>query len=472
MPEQIAIQLLEPFRNACTPPMDMHELERTVRSIYRYERTNTSSTQDVGEIICDSSIANRRVFRYTDIDLIVELTHILQHRQAISCWIKFKTSSEKIYGPKSLNLLSASACKSLRSELNECDPTVNWQSVIDEICENVADSLIESSEAVDIRTVEPEVEDTSWLVRPFIKNYQPNTLMGIGGSGKSTLAIAICLSVSTGVPFLPGMSVNVTGATLFCDWEDDQNEFGGVVDGLLKPRGMTRNDLKHPIIYRSFAGPFTSHIESIQTDVAKNDIILVCVDSLVGSSSTDINDAESARTFYQAVATLGISSLGITHLPKGGDGKSPIGSVMWRERSRNLFLVEKDQSDGAPSSLIALSHVKGNRTGGLMKPFGFDARFVTNEQGKATSIEYSPGDLSVSAILSHRLPPIDLIMPLLRIRQSNIPDLAKEIPELSIKDIQTALDSAVRQGKVTKSKTGLYSVDSYIDTSNSFSYPP
>ena len=87
MPEQIAIQLLEPFRNACTPPMDMHELERTVRSIYRYERTNTSSSQDVGEIICDSSIANSRVFRYTDIDLIVELTHILQHRQAISCWI-------------------------------------------------------------------------------------------------------------------------------------------------------------------------------------------------------------------------------------------------------------------------------------------------------------------------------------------------------------------------------------------------
>jgi len=190
--EDIARSLLESFRLACNPPMDERELDAVVRSIYsRYVPSEGVYTaEDLSAPIVDLSIANRRVFRWVEEDLVVDVSRIADKGSSLDCVLVFKTHTTHLYGPTRLNLLSSSSRESLVRQLKH-RKAKNWPMCLDQIAQLISQSIIDQGAGLDMRSYTPENVDNGWCVRPFVQRNSPTLIYGMGGEGKSTVALAI-----------------------------------------------------------------------------------------------------------------------------------------------------------------------------------------------------------------------------------------------------------------------------------------
>ncbi len=462
--EDITRQLLESFRLNCTPPLDSLEIDTTVRSIYRnYVITDQygNDNEEIEPPIVDSTIANRRIFRYDSDDLICTLSRIYSSRSGIDCWIKISSSSKPVYGPMRLNLLSSSARDSLIRQLNR-RMEKNWLLILDQIASLVADSLDEAGDNYDMRTYTPKSTTENWCIRPYLMEAAPSLFYGNGGEGKSSLVYALLLSKASGRALLPGIEVSAPGPVLMCDWEDNSDTFFKTCTALLTGAGMTWADVIYGVHYRKLIGPLVDHIDRLQADIARDGVELVAIDSITAAANTDVNDADSARVWFQSVMSLGTSTVSITHVAKNGNREgTPFGSVYYWNFSRAVFDVARGESQsekggGGTDSLLAVTHKKGNRTG-LLKPIGYTVKFVNDEDGQATSISYSEGDLSVSETLSSKLSTTDRILAIIQQVSMSPNEIAEELG-LRPNTVSQALLRAKQRGWVTINAAGQYRV--------------
>jgi hypothetical protein len=387
--EDIARGLLESFRLACNPPMDERELDAVVRSIYsRYVPSEGVYTaEDLSAPIVDLSIANRRVFRWVEEDLVVDVSRIADRGSSLDCVLVFKTHTSHLYGPTRLNLLSSSSRESLVRQLKH-RKAMNWPMCLDQVAQLISQSIIDQGAGLDMRSYTPEIVDNGWCVRPFVQRNSPTLIYGMGGEGKSTVALAILLS-KAGIP----------AGVMYCDWEDTPESFYATANALLDGKGMTWADVVEPVIYKRFHGALSDHVDSIQRDIVANNIELLCIDSLIAASDEDTNDAVAARTWHQIMSSLNVASIGITHVSKGGS--DPYGSVYFWNLARSVWQVEKETEDQA-NTIIALQQRKSNNTG-LTEPFGLHVGFEVDENTKPKSIQYALADLSTTENLVKKL---------------------------------------------------------------------
>ena len=77
----------------------------------------------------------------------------------------------------------------------------------------------------------------------------------------------------------------------------------------------------------------------------------------------DANSPEAARSFFNALATLKIPALIITHVSKtDSDSGRPFGSVFFWNLARNVWHVKKQQDIDSNEVLLGIHHLKGNTT--------------------------------------------------------------------------------------------------------------
>jgi len=454
--EDIARGLLESFRLACNPPMDERELDAVVRSIYsRYVPSEGVYTaEDLSAPIVDLSIANRRVFRWVEEDLVVDVSRIADKGSSLDCVLVFKTHTSHLYGPTRLNLLSSSSRESLVRQLKH-RKAMNWPMCLDQIAQLISQSIIDQGAGVDMRSYTPENVDNGWCVRPFVQRNSPTLIYGMGGEGKSTVALAILLSKATGERFLPDIDPGVPSGVMYCDWEDTPESFYATANALLDGKGMTWQDVVEPVIYKRFHGALSDHVDSIQRDIVANNIELICVDSLVAASDEDSNDAVAARTWHQIMSSLNVGSIGITHVSKGGS--DPFGSVYWRNLARSCWFIEKEVHD-KDNTTIAIQHSKSNNTG-LVEPFGLDVAFEVDENTNPKSIQYAIADLSTTENLVKKLTTAQHIISVLEGTQMYGEDIVKELKDL-IKEgtIIKNLQRMKQRGTIEQLPSGMYRV--------------
>ena len=457
IPIDVARQLLETFRLACDPPMAERELDQTLQSIYRYiPAENVFANEDVSKPVVLSEIANRRVFRYSSEDLVVELSRIYTSRNGIDCWIKFSTHTDPLFGPVRLNLLSSSGRESLARLLKNRKP-LNWQMVLDQVSNMVSSSLEEGGAAKDMRFYTPESVDQGWCIRPYVQTNQATIMFGFAGNGKSTIATALLLSKATGAELLPGVDPGYPGAVLYADWEDSEESFNTSASAILHGHQLGWGDVIKPVLYRRYHGSLADHFDAIAADIAEHDIKLICVDSLVAASGDQFspNDAEAARTWHQVVSALGVSSIGITHAAKNAKEPSAFGSIFFTNLARSIFEISADAEAGRNSSVIAVTHRKGNNTG-LMKPVGLSVDFESDEFDNPVKIQYASADLTQSEVLATKLSSSDRILSLITGVSMSPSEILEELTDLKPVTIRQALLRLKARNEVSMNSAGQY----------------
>ena len=457
IPIDVARQLLETFRLACDPPMGERELDQTLQSIYRYiPAENVFTNEDVSTPVVLSEIANRRVFRWSSEDLVVELSRIYTSRSGIDCWIKFSTHTDPLFGPVRLNLLSSSGRESLARLLKNRKP-LNWQMELDQVSNMVSSSLEEGGAAKDMRFYTPESVDQGWCIRPYVQTNQATIMFGFAGNGKSTIATALLLSKATGAELLPGVDPGYPGGVLYADWEDSSESFNTSASAILHGHQLGWGDVIKPVLYRRYHGSLADHFDAIAADIAEHDIKLICVDSLVAASGDQYspNDAEAARTWHQVVSALGVSSIGITHAAKNSKEPSAFGSVYYTNLARSIFEISADAEAGRNSSVIAVTHRKGNNTG-LMKPVGLSVDFESDEFDNPVKIQYASADLTQSEVLATKLSSSDRILSLITMVSMSPAEIAEELTDLKPVTIRQALLRLKARNEVSINSAGQY----------------
>jgi hypothetical protein len=450
----IARSLLESFRLACSPPMEERELDNVVRSIFRYvpAEGDVYIAPDLSAPVVDLSIANRRVFRWPDEDLVVDVSRITDDRSGVNCRIRFRTHTMHLLGPVRLNLLSSSSRQQLVRELKQRKDDINWAMALDQVGQLVTQSIEESGAGIDMRTFTPQAIDMSWAVKPFVQRQSPTLFYGSGGEGKSTIVQAILLSKATGRSFLPGIDPGMPSGVAFLDWEDNENMFWTSCNALLAGMGMTWDDVLEPVVYRRYHGALSDYVDSIQSDIAKNNIELIAIDSLIAASDEDTNDAVAARTWHQVVSSLGVASIGITHVAKAGS--DPYGSVYFWNLSRAVWNVSKETEDDS-NTVVAITHKKGNNTG-LMEPVGLHVEFEADEELRPIKIEYKTADLTDTEDLGKHASVKQHIISILTGTSMSRDDILKELETRNIKinSGRKAITRMQKQGLIIQQANG------------------
>ena len=461
IPLDVAFEILEPFRVRCTPPYPENNFQYDITDCYRrYTAADGLYVgEDVSVPVVDKSIANRRVFRWVDENLMADVTEITKNRHSIECILVFSEPQTEahIYGEVRLNLWSASGREGMIRQLRNKRENLNWAMILDQISHLVSASLKEEGAGIDMRFYTPQEEDPGWCVRPFFQRGTPAVFFGAGGKGKSTLVRAILLSKATGRQFIPNIDVGTPAGVMFCDWEDTEFNFRMNCAALLKGMGMTWDDVIQPVVYKHFAGALSDFTDSIQRDISRHNIQLLVIDSLVASAGMDAKDESAARVWHEIVKSFGIASIGITHLAKTGlseeqDGH-PYGSVFYTNLARSVWQVSRED-EVTGSSVLAITNTKSNNTG-LLKPAGIRTDVESNDDGLAIKIEYSEADLNETETLVKKVSTYDRIMGLLKHMAYHPREISEE---LNIPDstIRSTLRRAVNRGEITQLANGQY----------------
>ena len=469
IPMDVARQLLETFRLACDPPMDQRELDQTIQSIYRYvPAEDVFVSTELSAPVVDQSVANRRTVRWADEDLISELSRISDNRNGLDCRILFRTHTTAIYGPVRLNLLSSSSRESLIRQLKTRNKEVNWSMALDQITNLVSTSLDDAGSGIDMRYYKPSGEKAGWAIRPFLQDKSASLVFGTGGEGKSTLVIAMLLSKASGRAFLPNMiDPGPPAGVLFCDWEDNEENFWITCNALLAGMNMTFDDLLMPVVYRHFAGSLGDYTDTISDEIARHRIEVLAIDSLVASSGSEHspNDAEAARVWHQVVSSFGIASIGITHIAKNSANKdgTPYGSVYYFNLARSIWQVSRE-NESEHSSVLALAHRKGNNTG-IMKTMGLRAEFESDEFDRATKITYSEADLNTTEVLATKLSVTDRVLYTIKDIAMEPKEIAEEL-DIPSNTVRQALLRAKERKLVIQLPNGQYKTSPTEDVTN------
>ena len=468
LPMDVARSLLETYRLACSPPMDQRELDQTIQSIYRYvPAEDVFVSTELSAPVVDQSVANRRTVRWADEDLIAELSRISDNRNGLDCRILFRTHTTAIYGPVRLNLLSSSSRESLIRQLKTRNKEVNWSMALDQITNLVSTSLDDAGSGIDMRYYKPSGEKAGWAIRPFLQDKSASLVFGTGGEGKSTLVIAMLLSKASGRAFLPNIDPGAPASTLFCDWEDNEENFWITCNALLAGMNMTFDDLLMPVVYRHFAGSLGDYTDTISDEIARHRIEVLAIDSLVASSGSEHspNDAEAARVWHQVVSSFGIASIGITHIAKNSANKdgTPYGSVYYFNLARSIWQVSRE-NESEHSSVLALAHRKGNNTG-IMKTMGLRADFESDEFDRATKITYSEADLNTTEVLATKLSVTDRVLYTIKDIAMEPKEIAEEL-DIPSNTVRQALLRAKERKLVIQLPNGQYKTSPTEDVTN------
>ena len=468
IPMDVARQLLETYRLACDPPMDERELDQTIQSIYRYvPAEDVFVSAELSAPVVDQSVANRRTIRWADEDLIAELSRISDTRSGLDCRILFRTHTNAIYGPVRLNLLSSSSRESLIRQLKTRTKEVNWSMALDQITNLVSTSLDDAGSGIDMRYYKPSGEKQGWAIRPFVQDKAASLVFGTGGEGKSTLVIAMLLSKASGRAFLPNIDPGAPAGVLFCDWEDNEENFWITCNALLAGMNMKFEDLLMPVVYRHFAGSLGDYTDVISDEIARHNIEVLAIDSLVASSGSEHspNDAEAARVWHQVVSSFGIASIGITHIAKNSANKdgTPFGSVYYFNLARAIWQVSRE-NESEHSSVLAVAHRKGNNTG-IMKTMGLRAEFESDEFDRATKITYSEADLNTTEVLATKLSVTDRILYAIKDIAMEPKEIAEEL-DIPSNTVRQALLRAKERKLVDHLPNGQYKARPTEDVTN------
>ena len=231
-----------------------------------------------------------------------------------------------------LNLKSNSNRETFRRQLDAMfGGEINWTAKLNRACQMVREAYRDEDPSTLLH--DAEVSEQVYLYEPFIVADGVSVLFGAGASGKTMLALHFALSVECSV--------------LYVDYEASAGVLNRRMRRLLAGRD---EDRVPPILYWPTRGkPFPDIAQAVARIVRAKGIGLVIVDSALLACGGSPIDPEVVTRFFNALHSLGVPVLLISHVTKEEDvnaTKYPFGSIVWSNSARLTWNIRASKEHG------------------------------------------------------------------------------------------------------------------------------
>jgi len=414
------------------PPLPVNEVMNILQSASKYSigsQMNVAQTTIAPPMI-EKQTDRKATFFWQDENIKVDVTNISYKWNNIYSRLAITHNGQTILN-SNYAFFNEKSKAEVFAMLRNINPQPNWLGILLYIQHHVSEYTERDGEAIDLVRHKPST-DNPYLLFPVIRTKQATVLYADGGSGKSTIALTLACSLATGKSLLEGIEpINKKGVNvLYLDWETTEDDLSMLIDAISEG-----NKMQFPydkVIYKNMSGAFIDRVDSIVDDILKYNIDLIIVDSIVGSAGSDVNDAEAARLYFQALRSLNVASLGISHTNKQG---GLFGTTFFRNLARQVYILESVQRDGE-NPIVALLHDKHN-----MSQKQAPMVYQTNYEGTkfhTTSINYEKIDIQSVPELSKHINTRERIIYALQKGDKSPDELSKEL-NLGIAIVESTL---------------------------------
>jgi len=282
-----------------------------------------------------------------------------------------------------MNLLSTTAKKQLSSQLETRVKQDDWGGLVEMVCHLSIEKHRQGEpvEAIGEPPTEPAEKD--WLVYPLIQKGEANIIFGKGSDGKTYLACLLALLVQSGQDYAHFKLPNGGTQVMYLDFETERARIGRrlwwIANGLNSDKNIVITVDPSKIKYRRCTQAIYNDVENIQKEILHHNIGLAIIDSVGFACGGEPEKAEVVLRYFTALRTLGITTLSIDHVSKGGEnGATPFGSVYKTNCARNSWEIRKHQEHGDDWFVMGMYNKKEN-DGPLMPPLAMKLNFYTHD---------------------------------------------------------------------------------------------
>lgn len=289
-----------------------------------------------------------------------------------------------------LTLTSTDARGKESKRLKALYPEAKWDEIMETICA-LGLRHMRQGEPVLRLTASADIPPPIHRLFPLVYDGLPTVLFGPGGVGKSYLALFMAMLVDHG-----GWDAGFCGQpgpSLYIDYESD---YADLASRAKRIRGGHGKLTGVEPLYRRCYVPFADDLPALQHCVAESGVKFLVIDSLAAACGAELERAETAIRFFNALRSLRVASLILAHVAKNSEEKSIYGSVFFSNFARSTWEMKKAQEAGDHTTRIGLYHRKTN-IGPLQQPLGLKLHF-----GEVFSLE--PIDLNDEPSLAVSLP--------------------------------------------------------------------
>lgn len=358
-----------------------------------------------------------------------------------------------------ININSMSSRKEMAGELDKSfGKKYPWSLMLAGAVSHVRAFAQNVGDAVSVLDIVPGDADQKMLLAPFVTDKSHNLIFGDGGGGKTFFCIGVAVSIATGVPFLgfkPSRQANV----LFLDYEDRKEKFfdrvmkvcGGMES---KPDGSKLRSLHY---LRAKGVPISDMINTLKEVVKNKKIELIVIDSVAYACGMEIEKAEAAIRYFNALDALDCATLGIAHVTKGSADQSErnngqshaIGSIFFHNAPRNIWniAVHADVEPDATVKRSCLFHRKNN-DGSIHRMIPIEIDFSSS--GVVSVKPGDEGDWQQGWTLERR------ILALFNTGEKTFKEIQEALPDVAKGSLGVTLKRMEASMKVFKKDRGLY----------------
>lgn len=267
---------------------------------------------------------------------------------------------------RNINTNSASAVtdlrRSLESAYKEAVPSVNWTLLLNRAFTIGKATYLDSD---DVRFLVGEtMEDTPFLLEPFLQENGPNMLFGDGGTGKSYFALRMAASLAVGRDFFH-IPIEKNGTkTIWLDYEGGGpkkfvSRLTRIAEGMKVPYDTLAAHIGH---YQPRGSVLDIRTQLIKL-IKKHGISLIILDAGASASGSNPNDEGAVIKMFSALDRLPVTKLIIHHEPKESgteDKKAYYGTTFWNNLSRSTHRLITETKEDKWKKVIKVIHTKSN----------------------------------------------------------------------------------------------------------------
>jgi hypothetical protein len=290
-----------------------------------------------------------------------------------------------------LNLSSLQGRDRLAKRLKTLYQAPNWDLVLEHLCTCGLNEFRRGEPTTYLDgTTAQTVEE--FILNPLLYARHPTLLYGPGDSGKSFFCLYCACLLSVGGS-QNGLAC-VDWPVLYLDWELAREDMDSRL-ALLKAGHPEFRTVR--LAYKRPVAPLMDCLDDIRAALLSTGAKILILDSLALAAGGELERAETAIRFNQALRQLGVPSLIVGHTAKNAEEKTIYGSVFFFNLARSVFEIKKTQEEESGVFTFGLYHRKCN-LGRRKAPLGFRMAIA---DGRCC---VTPADLSEDPELCKALP--------------------------------------------------------------------
>ncbi len=366
-----------------------------------------------------------------DGSLVIEAAHVRWFGDDLRGEVTI-TSETGITGPLELSFMNASNIQAVVNSISGDRQRV--KEALSECCRRVvAEERNGSTTVVQLCNVQVSSENPEYEfdVLPSVPRTSMSIWFGDGGTGKSLAALyAAGQLVKPGIP------------TLYLDWEWDEGEHRTRLEQLFQ------DDMPQELFYWRCHQPLAQFGEAIRRQVRYHKIKYVVIDSIAYACGGSAEASDVAANYKRVVDQLGIGSLHLAHIPKGGDTSKPFGSVFWHNSARSTWYIKEESTKThGPITSVELEwqHQKNNRGA---KRSAKLMRFTVDR--KANTIKFTDRFISNKSLSV----PEQVRQHIDVSEARNCDDLRRLMPDVKPETLTRTVNRMSKEGKINEAPDG------------------